>query len=279
MRTARAFVATATVAGLLAIADRAFAQQTGQLRVAMRLTDSRAGVTYPAVKKLLTITAETGTPVYSVETGREGTIEISLPPGVYVVESGPVPFQGRHYRWSRTVDVDSGAVIVLELNERNGQSTLIESSERGPFVAPFVQYGAPQRLTGGLSVLLPVGRTVTEGGILGARGIQLQASGGRGGWRAGAGAGAAGLPFWWADVLVTVTRTTADPRGALPESTYVGVEAGCALILPLDEWVYLPFSVMIKPNLGVARRLDGPAGQQPTMFTWSVGTYIHAFTF
>jgi hypothetical protein len=62
MRTSLAFAAT--LAGLLAPADRAFAQQPGQLRIAMHLADSRSGVTYHAIKKLLTITAEAGFPVY-----------------------------------------------------------------------------------------------------------------------------------------------------------------------------------------------------------------------
>jgi hypothetical protein len=260
--------------------DRAFAQESGQLRITMHLTDSRTRTTYPAVKKALTITGEAGAPVYRVETGRDGAIEISLPPGVYLVESAnPVPFLDRRYSWSTRAVVASGAIVVVELNERNGQSTPIASNERGPFVAPFAQYGAPLRLTGGVSVLVPVGRTVMESGVLGARGIEFQASGGQGGWRVAAGAAAAGFPFWWADVLVTATRTTADPRGARSQSTYAGVEAGCALILPLDEWVHLPFSVMFKPSVGFARQLDAPPEGKRTMFTWSTGAHILAFAF
>ena len=266
MRTSLAVVVTATVAGLLVSADRAFAQQPGQLRVTMHLADSRSGVTYPAVKKTLTITGEAGVPVYRVETGRDGTIEITLPAGVYVVESaGPVPFQGRSYRWRTTVAVASGAVVVLELDERNGHSAPIPG--RGPRIVPFAQYGAPQRLAGGLSVLVPIGRSDYQDGTLVARGIELQASGGRGGWRIATGYFEAGLPWGWTDVLVTMIRTTADPRGAFAASTYVGVEAGYTVVL-------------CKVSVGFARRLDGPAETKRTMFTWSTGAHIlFPFTF
>ena len=76
-------------------------------------------------------------------------------------------------------------------------------------------------------MLFPIGEVGSgEMTSFGARGIELQASGGDGGWRVAAGLFSANLPLWTADVLLTVTRTTADARGALPESTYVGVEAG-----------------------------------------------------
>jgi hypothetical protein len=275
MRPALGFIVTVTVAGLVVNPDRAFAQEPGRLIVIVHLTDSKAHVTYATVNKELTITGEAGAPVYHVKTGRDGTIEISLPPGVYVVESArPTPFQGRNYRWSKKVEVASGAVVVLELSERNGQS----KPEHGPFVAPFVQYGAPQRVAGGLSVLFPVGRTVERDHAIVARGIELQASGGQGGWRVAAGAFTAALPYWWADVLLTATRTTADPRGARPESTYLGVEAGPAIGIPLPvEWYggdsILPI-IMIKPSFGFAYRLDGPAELKNTMFTWSTGAHV-----
>jgi hypothetical protein len=149
-----------------------------------------------------------------------------------------------------------------------------ESAEVGPLVVPFVQYGTPQRLTGGLSVLFPVGKTRREEGALVSRGIEVQGSAGQGGWRVAAGPFRAGLPWLWTDVLLTATRSTDNPRGAFPESTYVGVEAGIALITPLNEYVSHRFGVMIKPSVGFAHRLGGPAGLKRTMFTWSVGAHI-----
>ena len=143
-------------------------------------------------------------------------------------------------------------------------------------VVPFVQYGAPQRLTGGLSVLFPIGKTRREEGALVTHGIELQGSAGQGGWRVAAGSFHAGLPWFWADVLLTATHTWDDPRGAFPESTYVGVEAGFAVITPLNEYVSHRFGVMFKPSVGFAHRLDGPAGLKQTMFTWSVGAHVPA---
>lgn len=254
-------------------------QELGRLRVSMQLTDSKSHVTYPGVRKALTITPEAGAPVFRAETGSDGTVEISLRPGVYVVESvGSVRFFRRTYQWHTTVVIEAGAVTVVELTERNGQSAPIPSAARGPFLAPFVQYGAPLRLAAGLSVLIPVGATTRDEGVLGALGIELEASGGQGGWRVAAGAGAAALPFWWADVLLTATRTTADPRGAFPEATYVGLEVGAALIFPI-EWVYLPFGVMIKPSFGFAHRLDAPADSKRNMYTWSAGARFLVINF
>jgi hypothetical protein len=78
---------------------------------------------------------------------------------------------------------------------------------------------------------------------------------------------------------VTATRTTADPRGALPESTYVGLEAGIGLTLPLDAWVQLPFSVMFKPSFGFAHRIGAPVEGKRTMYTWSTGAHMLSFRF
>ena len=151
-----------------------------------------------------------------------------------------------------------------------------QADEVGTLVVPFVQYGAPQRLTGGLSVLVPVSKTRREEGALVARGIELQGSAGQGGWRIAAGPFLAGIPWLWTDVLLTTTRTRDDPRGAFPKSTYVGIEAGLAIITPLNEYVSHRFAVMVKPSVGFAHRLDGPIDSKRTMFTWSVGAHVPA---
>jgi hypothetical protein len=285
MRTALAAL-TLTVAGFVIDPDRAYAQEPGQLRVTVRLVDSKARMTYPAARFRLTITAEAGSPTYRVQTGPDGTVDTTLPSGAYVVESvDPTEFQERYYRWSQPVVVTAGALIVLELSNSNGQSTPKPTPPLGPVVAPFAQYGAPQRLTGGLSVLFPIGKTSRgELTAVGARGIELQASGGDGGWRVAAGPFFAAFPLWTLDVLLTVTRTTADPRGALPESTYVGVEAGMWAYV----WTFESKScfgncrhvlLMFKPSIGFAHRVDGPAGLKRTMFTWSTGAQALSLRF
>jgi hypothetical protein len=284
MRTALAAL-TLTVAGFVIEPDRAHAQEPGQLRVTVRLADSKARMTYPVARRFLTITAEAGSPTYRVQTGPDGTVDTPLPSGAYVVESvDPVPFQGRYYRWSQRVVVTAGALIVLELTNSNGQSTPIPTPTLGPVVAPFAQYGAPQRLTGGLSVLFSIGEKGRGELSFNARGIELQASGGDGGWRVAVGPFLAAFPLWTANVLLTVTRTTADARGALPESTYVGVEAGVRAFV----WTIGSKScfgncrrvvLMFKPSIGFAHRVDGPAGQKRTMFTWSTGAHALSLRF
>jgi hypothetical protein len=286
MRTALAALMLA-IAGFVVDPYGAFAQEPGQLRITVRLTDHKTRVTYPAARETFTITGDAGSPAHRVETGPEGTVDTLLAPGTYLVESfDKTEFQGRYYRWSQRVVVPAGAVIVLGLTDSNGQSTPKPTRTLGPlpFVAPFVQYGAPQRLTGGLSVLFPIGRIERGELTYGARGIEFQASGGDGGWRVAIGAFYAAFPLWTADVLLTVTRTTADTRGALPESTYVGVEAG------LKAYVWSIGSdsclhdcrhvlLMFKPSVGFAHRVDGPAGLKRTMFTWSTGGQALSLTF
>jgi hypothetical protein len=269
MRTALAAL-TLTVAGFVVDPDRASAQEPGRLRVIVRVADSQARVT-PLPRRVLSITGAGGSPTYRVPTGPNGTVDISLPPGAYVVEPfGQIVFQSRYYRWRQRVVVTAGALIVLELTDSNMRPF-------GPLVTPFAQYGAPQRLTGGLAVLFPIGE-VGRGELtgFGARAIELQASGGDDGWRLAAGPVLVNLPLWTADVLLTVTRTTADARGALPESTYVGVEAGVRAYV----WSFgskscssncLQIYLMFKPSIGFAHRVDGPAGPKRTVFTWSTG--------
>jgi hypothetical protein len=278
MRTAL-LALTLTLAGLIVNADHACAQAPGRLRVTVRLTDSQARITVLEPGRLLTVTAEGGAPMHRFVTDPGGTVDASLPPGVYVVASpGPIWFQGRYYRWSERVLVSAGAVTALELTERNGQSTRF-----GPFVEPFVQYGAPQRLAGGIAVLFPIGKGHHPYDWR-ERGVELQASGGLGGWRVAVGAFDAIYASPWSDVLLTVTRTSADPRGASPESTYVGVEAG---LVPASM-AFLPWRLcfgltprlsgrtwlLFKPSLGLAYRVDGPEGLKRTMFTWSVGAHV-----
>jgi hypothetical protein len=60
-----------------------------------------------------------------------------------------------------------------------------------------------------------------------------------------------------ADALLTIVRTSDSPRGVIPQSTYVGGEAGL-----------LYMSVRI--GLGIAHRASG-RGPQDTVFTWNVG--------
>ncbi len=140
MRTALAAL-TLTVAGFVLDPDRAYAQEAGQLRVTVRLTDSKAGMTYPVGSFLVMITGEGGSPTRRVRTSPDGTVDTPLASGAYVVESVyPARLQQWFYRWSQRVVVTAGALIVLELTNSNGQPTPIPTRTHGPLAAPFAQY-------------------------------------------------------------------------------------------------------------------------------------------
>ena len=83
---------------------------------------------------------------------------------------------------------------------------------------------------------------------------------------------------------MTVTRTTADARGALPESTYVGVEASVRILIWPIGRSYCPgycryALLMFKPSIGFAHRVDGPPGLKRTTFTWSTGAQALTLSF
>ena len=119
-----------------------------------------------------------------------------------------------------------------------------------------VHGGAPQRLSGGATVLFgKSGRTVET-----KRAVEIQASAGMGGARVAGGAAFLNGPFG-PDVLLTLTRTSASPRDAAPHATYAGLEAGYL-------WLFLKVSV------GVAHRVAGPSGHHDTVFTWKAGAEV-----
>jgi hypothetical protein len=55
----------------------------------------------------------------------------------------------------------------------------------------------------------------------------------------------------------TIVRTSDSPQGVMPQSTYVGGEAGLL-------WM------SVRIGLGAAHRVSGP-GPRDTVFTWNVG--------
>lgn len=136
--------------------------------------------------------------------------------------------------------------------------------------APSVQYGAPLRSAAGAALLIPTKRWTCGDGICGAPGVEVQAMAGSGGWRVGGGLTGIGFPFW-ADALVTVTRTFSAPRRVSPESTYLGTEGGVAFPVYMIGGSY----VTLRPSIGIARRVDGTgASADRTNFTWSVGASL-----
>ena len=123
------------------------------------------------------------------------------------------------------------------------------------FVSGEWQYGTPLRNAAGVAVFVPTAKERCEDGICVARGVQVEANIGGGGWRVGAGPAIG--PLFGADVLLTAARTSSAPRGASPDSTYIGVEGGLSYLF-------------VRPSVGVARRVAGPSGPDRTVLTWSV---------
>jgi len=67
-----------------------------------------------------------------VVTSIDGTADVRLPPGTYTVESDePVAFQGKAYRWLRTVVVAAGRESTLELTAANAETEAIEAAAPG----------------------------------------------------------------------------------------------------------------------------------------------------
>jgi hypothetical protein len=137
----------------------------------------------------------------------------------------------------------------------------------GILFVPQAHYGALTRIAAGGAVLIATRQWKCEDGWCYAPGLELNAMTGTGGWRVGGGFSSIGVI--WSDALVTVTRTRPGPRGASPESTYVGVEGG--LTFPIYGVGNTALSV--RPGIGVARRVQG-ARPDRTTFTWNVGASL-----
>lgn len=115
---------------------------------------------------------------------------------------------------------------------------------------PAVQYGAPLRLSGGLSVFVPLGET----GTMFRQGLIVEGSAGRAGGRASIGL-ARFIEAFGLDGRAVVTRTWSSPLDAATDSTYGGIEAGLSI-------------AYVRVSAGVARRIAGASGPDATIFTW-----------
>lgn len=130
------------------------------------------------------------------------------------------------------------------------------------------RYDAPLRSSGGVGLLVPLWEL--EYGDAGCttpayRGLLVEGSAGAGGGRLAVGLARRvkedGKPaLFGQDVLLSVIKTGSSPRGADPESKYVGIEAGLTL-------------VAVRMSAGVAQRV-GSTGSKATIFIWSVGAQV-----
>lgn len=99
-------------------------QAPGVLHVRVHLPD-RDGVITPVARHAVLISDDPVTaPPRRAVTGLEGTVDVRLRPGRYVVESdGPVVVADTAYQWTVVVDVAPGGEVTLALNAANAEVT------------------------------------------------------------------------------------------------------------------------------------------------------------
>jgi len=99
------------------------AQQLATLHIKVTLTADAARGPVPIARAALLVSDEPSTAApQRVVTGPDGTADIRLRPGTYIVESDePVAFGGRGYEWRQTVRV-ARADVVLELTAANAEA-------------------------------------------------------------------------------------------------------------------------------------------------------------
>jgi hypothetical protein len=137
------------------------------------------------------------------------------------------------------------------------------------WLVPEAHYGAPLRAAAGAALLVRTKPWRCEDGWCAAPGVEVQAMTGQGGWRIGGGFASIGI--FTGDALVTVTRTRSAPRGASPESTYLGAEGGLSVPFYGNENAF--FSV--RPSIGIAHRVHGAGtSADRTTFAWNVGVTL-----
>ena len=145
-------------------------------------------------------------------------------------------------------------------------AAVAQEDEKGktgrPLFVVSAVYEARTRTTGEVGFLIPLKLAWDEDVVfMECRCLEATAGVGPGGSRFAVGPS---LRAFWrpilpygADALLTIVRTSDSPRGVVPQSTYVGGEAGLLF-------------TSVRIGLGVAHRVSGP-GPRETVFTWNVG--------
>lgn len=98
------------------------AQALSVLHIKISLDAAGATTPVPQHRLLISDNPPTATPRAAV-TGPDGTVDIKLAPGQYIIESDrSVAFQGKAYRWTVTTEVVGGRVNTLELGIGNADA-------------------------------------------------------------------------------------------------------------------------------------------------------------
>jgi hypothetical protein len=145
-------------------------------------------------------------------------------------------------------------------------TALAQEDDKGkgfrPLFVAGALYDATTRTTGEVGVLIPLKLGWDEDVVfMECRCLEATAGVGPGGSRFAVGPSLQALwrPIlpYGVDALLTIVRTSDSPRGVMPQSTYVGGEAGLLFM-------------SVRIGLGAAHRVSGP-GPWDTVFTWNVG--------
>ena len=101
----------------------AAAQGAATLRIHVALTDA-SGIATPIPRLVLLVSDNPPTDEpRRVRTTADGTIELKLAPGSYLVElDEPVAFRGKAYTWTQIVEVAAGRETVLHLTAANAEA-------------------------------------------------------------------------------------------------------------------------------------------------------------
>ena len=101
----------------------AAAQGAATLRIRVVLTDA-SGVATPIPRLVLLVSDNPPTDEpRRVRTTADGTIELKLAPGSYLVElDEPVAFRGKAYTWTQIVEVAAGRETLLDLTAANAEA-------------------------------------------------------------------------------------------------------------------------------------------------------------
>ena len=107
-------------------------QATGVLHIKVVLVDAdRQTTPVPRHSLLLSDNPATAAPRLIV-TGLDGTVDVKLRPGSYIVESDrPVAFQGKAYRWTETVNIVAGRDTTLDLTADNAEAESVGTAAAG----------------------------------------------------------------------------------------------------------------------------------------------------
>jgi S1-C subfamily serine protease len=122
---------------LLVVPSSSTGQTLGTLRVRIVLT-GEDGAPAPAPRYALLVSDDPPSAApRRIMTALDGTVEVKLRPGTYIVESDkPLAFHGRRYQWTQTVEIAAGRDAVLDLTAANAEVTEMAPADAASGATP-----------------------------------------------------------------------------------------------------------------------------------------------